>query len=358
MRIVFGICSWGLGHATRSLPIVRKFIREGDEVTVVSFGRALTLLRNELGASVDFAELSDYHPPSTLNPRRLVLDTFLSTPEYLFAMKREHRFVERLLNDGKIDAIFSDNRFGFYSINAPSYFMTHQLRMLNPLGLRGLESGSETFNRWFLERSAGVIVPDFKENGLAGRLAHGLSIIDEDHLNYIGVLSDFTYHQVAQDLDVLVSVSGFEPQRSVFEDLVLAQMAGLESSSVVSLGRTAETETRGKVRVQGLSSKVEQEELLNRAKVVVSRAGYSTLMDLCALQKKAILVPTPGQTEQEYLAEYHMGRKNYHCVSEGELSISTQLDAALACTPPKLQHSVDRAVENAVGIITRTAHLN
>jgi predicted glycosyltransferase len=144
----------------------------------------------------------------------------------------------------------------------------------------------------------------------------------------------------------------------VFEDLVLAQMAGLESSSVVSLGRTAETETRGKVRVQGLSSKVEQEELLNRAKVVVSRAGYSTLMDLCALQKKAILVPTPGQTEQEYLAEYHMGRKNYHCVSEGELSISTQLDAALACTPPKLQHSVDRAVENAVGIITRTAHLN
>jgi len=358
MRIIFGICSWGLGHATRSLPIIRKFIREGDEVTVVSFGRALTLLRNELGERVNFAELSDYQPPSTLNPRRLVLDAFLSTPEYLFAMKREHRFVEKLLNDGKIDAIFSDNRFGFYSINAPSYFMTHQLRILNPLDFRVLESGSEIFNRWFLERSAGVIVPDFKENGLSGRLSHGLSVIDEDRLNYIGVLSDFTYRPVPQDLDVFVSVSGFEPQRSVFEELVLTQMAGFGRSSVVSLGRPAETEMRGNVRVQGLSSKEEQEVLLNRAKVVVSRSGYSTLMDLCVLQKKALLIPTPGQTEQEYLAAYSMGRQNYHCVSESELSISSQLDAAMACTPPKLQHSVERAVENAVGIITGTARLN
>ncbi len=358
MRIIFGICSWGLGHATRSLPIIRKFIREGDEVTVVSFGRALTLLRNELGKSAHFAELSDYHPPSSLNPRRLVVDTLLSTPAYFFAMKREHRFVEKMLNDGKVDGIFSDNRFGFYSLKAPSYFMTHQLRMLNPLDVRGLESGSEIFNRWFLERSAGVIVPDFKENGLSGRLAHELSVIDEDHLNYIGVLSDFTYRPVQQDLDVLVSVSGFEPQRSVFEELVLAQMEGLEKSSVVSLGRAAETETRGNLRVQGISSKEDQEVLLNRAKVVVSRSGYSTLMDLCALQKKALLIPTPGQTEQEYLAAYHMGRQDYHCVSERELCISAQLDAALACTPPKLQHSVDRAVENAVGIITGTSRLN
>lgn len=357
MRIVFGICSWGLGHATRSLPIIRRFIREGDEVTVVSYGRALTLLRNELGGSAHFAELSDYQPPSTLNPRRLALDTFLSTPEYLFAMKREHSFVERMLDDGKIDAIFSDNRFGFYSLKAPSYYMTHQLRLLNPVDIRGLEKGSEIFNRWFLKRSTGVIVPDFEEDGLAGRLAHGLSVIDERSLNYIGVLSDFTHRPVQEDLDVLVSVSGFEPQRSAFEELVMSQMTGLDKDSIVSLGRDAATEVRGRVRVQGLSTKEEQEALLNRAKVVVSRSGYSTLMDLCVLQKKALLIPTPGQTEQEYLAEYHMGRRDYHCVPESELDIPAQLDAAMSCKPPKLQHSVDRAVENAVGIITGTGRL-
>ena len=357
MRIIFGICSWGLGHATRSLPIIRRFVHEGDDVTVVSHGRALDLLRTELGDDAGFTDLPDYHPPATLNPRRLALDTLLSTPAYLLSMKREHAFVEKMLNDGRVDAVFSDNRFGFYTLKTPSYYMTHQLRLLNPIDVRGLESGSELFNRWFLNRSSGVIVPDFKEEGLAGRLAHDLSIIDEKQLNYIGLLSDFTHRAMPEDIEVLVSVSGFEPQRSAFEELVLSQVDGLDRNVVVSLGRAARTEVRGRVRIQGLSSREQQEALLNRAKVVVSRSGYSTLMDLCVLQKKALLIPTPGQTEQEYLAEYHMARQGYHCVSEDELDIPSQLDAALACEPPRLQHSVGRSVENAVGIITGTTKL-
>ncbi len=355
MRIIFGICSWGLGHATRSLPIIRRFVREGDDVLVVSHGRALDLLRAELGSDAEFADLPDYQPPTTLNPRRLALDTVLNTPAYLFSMKREHAFVEKTLNEGRVDAVFSDNRFGFYSLKVPSYYMTHQLRLLNPMDFRGLESGSEIFNRWFLNRSSGVIVPDFEQDGLAGRLAHNLSIIDENRLNYVGVLSDFTPKPVSEDIEVFVSVSGFEPHRSAFEELVLSQLDRLDMNVVVSLGRTAETETRGRVRIQGLSTKNQQESFLNRAKVVVSRSGYSTLMDLCVLQKKALLIPTPGQTEQEYLAEFHEGRQGYHCVSEDELDIPSQLDAAMSCEPPRLQHSVERSVENAVGVITGTS---
>jgi hypothetical protein len=358
MRIVFGICSWGLGHATRSLSIIRRFLREGDEVTVVSYGTALTLLRKELGDSVRLVELADYHPPDTRNPRRLALDTLFSVPRYFFSMKREHRYVERLVSEGRIDAIFSDNRFGFYSLRVPSYFMAHQLRLMNPLYLRGLESGSEIFNRWFLDRSDGVIVPDFREDGLAGRLAHELSVIKEEDLNYIGVLSDFTSRAVPQDLDVFVSVSGFEPQRSIFEELVLSQLDDLEGNVVVSLGRPAETVTRGKLKILGLLTKPERELLISRAKIVVARSGYSTLMDLCALQRKGLLIPTPGQTEQEYLSSYHMSKRSYYCVREQELSMSSQLGAALAFNPPKLQHSVEQAVENAVGIITGTARLD
>ncbi len=357
MRIIFGICSWGLGHATRSLPIIRRFVREGDDVMVVSHGRALDLLRVELGESAKFADLPDYQPPNTLNRHRLAFDTLLSTPAYLFSMKREHAFVEKLLNDGRVDAVFSDNRFGFYSLKVPSYYMTHQLRLLNPIDVRGLESGSEIFNRWFLKRSAGVIVPDFKEDGLAGRLAHNLSIIDEKRLNYVGVLSDFSHRPVPEDIEVFVSVSGSEPHRSAFEELVLSQIDGIDRNVVVSLGRAAKAEVRGKVRIQGMSSKEQQESLLNRAKVVVSRSGYSTVMDLCVLQKKALLIPTPGQTEQEYLAQYHMGRQGYLCVSEDELDIPSQLDEALSCEPPRLQHSVGQSVENAVGIMTGTARL-
>jgi UDP-N-acetylglucosamine transferase subunit ALG13 len=259
--------------------------------------------------------------------------------------------------EGKVDIIFSDSRYGFYSLNVPSFFMTHQLRFMNPLFLQALESGSETFNRWFLDRSAGVIVPDFKENGLAGRLAHGLSVIDEKKLNYIGVLSDFDRRQAPQDIDVFVSISGVEPHRSSFERLVTKQLEHIEGNVVLSLGRPASNETRGNVKVQGLAPRALQEELLNRAKVVVARAGYSTLMDICALGKRSLLVPTPGQTEQEYLASYHMSRGDYYCVNEKELDIPGQLEAALSRDPPNLQHSTEQAVENAVGVMTGTSRL-
>lgn len=357
MRVMFGICSWGLGHATRSLPIIRRFIREKDEVTIVSYGSALNLLRNELGESAAFVELPDYRPPTTRNSRRLALDTLLSSPQYLYAMQREHRYLERLAQDGKVDIVFSDSRYGFYSLHVPSFFMTHQLRFMNPLFLRALESGSETFNRWFLNRSAGVLVPDFKENGLAGRLAHGLSVIDEGKLNYIGVLSDFGLRQMPQDIDVFVSISGVEPHRSSFERLVTKQLEGVEGNIVVSLGRPASSEIRGNIKIQGLAPRAMQEELLNRAKVVVARAGYSTFMDLCALGKKSLLIPTPGQTEQEYLASYHTGRGDFYCVNERELDIPGQLDAVLSRTPPTLQHSTERAVENAVRVMTGTSSL-
>lgn len=357
MRIVFGVCSWGLGHATRTLPMIRKMVREGDDVTVVSYGRALNLLRNELNGGVSFVELQDYQPPWTQNARMFALRTFMSVPDYMFAMRREHRFVEAMLDREKVDAIFSDNRWGFYSLRVPSFLMTHQLRIMNPLRLQSLERWTERFNRWFLQRISGVIVPDFKENGLAGELAHGLGVIHEDDLNYIGVLSDFKSREVPNDIDVFVSISGFEPQRTTFERLVLDELEDFEGKVVVSLGKPLDGEKRkGNLTIHGLSSRETQENLLNRARIVVARSGYSTMMDLCALGKRSLLVPTPGQTEQEYLAAYHMGRGSYYCVAESKLDLRTQLEEVSARGPPMPQHSVDRAVENAIGLLTGTAN--
>jgi len=355
MRILFGICSWGLGHATRTLPIMRRLVQEGHEITAVSHGNTLNLLRKELGESAGYADLEDYQPPASMNTRALALHTFLSAPQYIFSMRREHRFVEKMVMEGKVDAIFSDNRFGFYSLRVPSFFMTHQLRIMNPLRSKRLESGSERFNKWFLDRFSGVLVPDFKDDGLSGRLAHELAVIDEDRLNYIGVLSDFKYRSLPQDIDVFAAISGFEPSRSAFEKLVLDQLDGFHGKTVVSLGRPAETYFRNGMKVQGLSPRSEQEELLNRAKIVIARSGYSTLMDLYALGKNALLVPTPGQTEQEYLATYHMSLGDYYCVRQRELDIPAQLESVCSRNPPKTQHPTEQAVENAIGVITETA---
>jgi len=358
MRILFGICSWGLGHATRTLPIIRKIIDEGYEVTVVSSGRSLSMLKKELGPGPNFAWLDDYQPAETLNPSFLVPSTLFRFPRYVTAMLRERDFVRRLLVRRKMDVIFSDNRFGFYSRDVPSFFMSHQLRILNPLGTKVLEDGTEIYNNYFFKRYAGVLVPDFEEDGLAGRLAHGLSIIDEKRLNYIGVLSEFSYHSTVQDVDIFVSISGPEPQRSAFESLVRKQLYAFEGRVVVSLGKPDDGQMdNGHIEpnVKSYLGRAEREDLLNRSKIVIARSGYSTLMDLCSLRKRGFLIPTSGQPEQEYLAKHHMERRNFYSVQEKELDLKSQLEEALSFRSPELKYPTDRAVEKAVDVITGTA---
>lgn len=353
MRMLFGVCSWGLGHATRTLPIIRKTVEEGHEVTVVSSGRALDVLRQELGDGVEFASIEDYRPPGTSNPSFLALATILRFPVYVTAMFYEHDFVRRFVADRPVDVIFSDNRFGFYSRDVPSFFMGHQLRILNPLGNRILENGSEVYNKYFLDRYAGVLVPDFKDDGLSGRLAHGLSVLDERRLNYIGVLSEFKRRPSIEDVDVFVSISGPEPQRSSFERLALNQMDGFAGSVVVSQGKPEGSRRSGSI-LKPYLSRQEREDLLNRSKIVLARSGYSTIMDLIALEKRGFLIPTPGQLEQEYLARLHAERKTFYVVQEKELDLQHQLGDALALGAPASRGSPEQTVERALDIITQT----
>jgi len=351
--MLFGVCAWGLGHATRTLPIIRRTIEEGHEVTVVSSGRALSMLRQELGDSATFAHLEDYQPPELPNSTFLALATFLRFPLYVTAMFHEHDYVRRFLEETKIDVIFSDNRFGFYSRQVPSFFMGHQLRILNPLRNKVLEDGTEIYNKYFLDRYAGVIVPDFEEDGLAGRLAHDLSIFDERRLNYVGVLSEFAYRPTVEDVDVFVSISGPEPQRSSFERLVRSQLDGFGGRVVTSLGKPEDNGHSGP-NLRSYLNREEREEFLNRSKIVVARSGYSTLMDLSVLKKRGFLVPTPGQLEQEYLAKHHMERKTFYSVPERDLDLPSQLEAALAFKAPTLRQPSERAVRKALDVITQT----
>lgn len=354
MRMLFGVCAWGLGHATRTLPIIRKTVEEGHEVTVVSSGRALSMLRRELGDTASYDDIEDYRPPETQNPSFLAFTALLKYPVYLTAMLYEHDYVRKFIAKKKLDVIFSDNRFAFYSREVPSFFMGHQLRILNPLGSRILENGSEVYNKYFLDRYAGVLVPDFEENGLSGRLAHDLSVLDESRLNYVGVLSEFKHRPCAQeDIDLFVSISGPEPQRSSFERLMRRQLEGFEGRVIVSLGEP-DVSFNGEPVFKSYLSREEREELLNRSKIVVAKSGYSTIMDLFALRKKGFLVPTPGQLEQEYLARHHMERKTFYCVEEKDLDLPAQIESALAFETPSARCTPERSVDNVLDVITQT----
>ena len=158
-------------------------------------------------------------------------------------------------------------------------------------------------------------------------------------------------------MDVFISISGPEPSRSSFERLIRKQLEGFEGRVVISLGKPEES-CHGGPNLKSYLSRKDREELLNRSRIVVARSGYSTIMDLFSLRKRGFLIPTPGQLEQEYLADYHMRRRTFYSVPERELDLPRQLEEALAFHPPTLKYPTERgAVQNAVGLITQTARL-
>ena len=332
-RILVSPLSWGLGHATRDLPILRYFLERGHHVTVAAEGRALALLRHEAPAC-EFLELKDYPPPYSTT--RFFVPKFLAmAPTMIRAMNREARNVRRLLAERQFDLILSDNRFNVCSRRIPSFLISHQLRFHTPLALRPFECITELFNYFYHRYFTAVIVPDCADpnDNLSGRLSHNLWFARRRKIYYAGVLSSVARADVPQDVDVFISISGPEPQRTELERIVLERVGDLDAGRiVVTLGKPEVTETRrlgDRVTVYGYLDRAGQQEMLNRARLVVCRSGYTTVMELAELGKKALFIPTPGQTEQEYLAEYYARRGYFHAVSQYRLDLARDVPRAL-----------------------------
>jgi uncharacterized protein (TIGR00661 family) len=356
MRVLYGVCSWGLGHATRSLPIIRKLIDEGNEVTVVSTGSSLGLLKLELGKSAQFFDLGDYPLPYTENSKGFILKFSLIAPRLIRSIITEHKEIVNYVEKNKFDIIISDNRYGVFHKNVPSFLITHQLRMIAPARLTLIESGSETFNSYFQKHFTRILVPDFQDNGISGDLSHNLNKIDTKNVIYFGIISDFKKTEVAEDVDFLFSISGPEPQRQVLEDLILDQINDISGNIILSLGRKLKGEAdksqkklNSNVEVYDFLPKEKREHIMNRSKFMISRSGYSTLMDIYALQKKALFIPTPQQTEQEYLAAYHKERGNFSYVNQHEMKLARDIELAKKFRGPDrkfdLKGTIDRFFE-------------
>jgi UDP:flavonoid glycosyltransferase YjiC (YdhE family) len=351
MNVIYGVCSWGLGHATRSLPIMRRLVAEGNELTVISSGRALGLLRKELGVDMcSYVDCPDYPAPASKNPRLFVPEFAAKVPSALRAIYREFRVTQELLRKKKYGLIVSDNRYGIYNRFMPSFFISHQLRMVNPMRLRALETGTEVYNQFFFKRYWGVLVPDFTDGGLSGEMSHGLRFLDERAVTYIGPLSDFKRRELPEDVDCFISITGPEPHRTALERTLLAQVKDLSGKVVVTLGKADESAERvlGSATVYSYLDTARREELMNRSKVVVSRSGYSTVMDVAVLGRKALFTPTPNQPEQEYIGKFHNEKGTYLSVRQDRIDLAR--DLAEAARRPGLDRECDvaKSVENAM----------
>lgn len=354
MKVIYGVCSWGLGHATRSLPVIRKLIKEDNEVTIISDGRSLELLKKELGEDIEYFDMPDYPMLLSENSRQFMAKSVVYWPSFITRMESGLQKLKKILENRKCDCIISDARYDMYSRKTPSFFISHQIRILNPLRIKMFERGSEIFNLFFFKRFVGVIVPDYKEDNLSGDLSHNLRRIDENKLHYVGALSDFKKKKTKKDIDYLISISGPEPQRTMLEEKLLPQVDDLEGKIIITLGKTENRNKFNKKNIETYSFllKEKREDLLNRAKLVVSRSGYSTILDLAVIGTKALMTPTPGQIEQEYLGQYHNKKRTFYSVNQNNINLKRDVETAKKTTGFKRKCDVDKSVENVINIVS------
>lgn len=346
LRLLYGVCAWGLGHATRSLPILRRLVLEHD-VLVYSDGPALALLRSELDGAARFADAPPY--PNIFGGA-LALRFFARAPGLVRAMRAEHRETQAIVGRERIDRIVSDSRWGVSSPRVPSFFISHHLKQLAPDAFRPAERLTEAVTwRALHGRYRRILVPDVDAGGgLSGRLAHELHYYRLGEVKYVGPLSDVTPQPVAHDVDTLVVLSGPEPSRSELEARLEPGLPLLPGKTVVLRGipdGVGPPWTLSDVEALPHAPKPIRDALFSRARVVVSRSGYTTVMDTARVGTRALFVPMRGQTEQEYLARRLARRGLVHAVPERALDLVR--DVAIARERPGLGAVTVRGVDSA-----------
>ncbi|GAA4313367.1 glycosyltransferase [Pontixanthobacter gangjinensis] len=300
-RILVAALNWGLGHATRCVPIINELIDFGYEPVIASDGPALELLKMEFPQLLH-RQLPSYNIEYAEKASGLKWKLLQNSPHILRTIQKENRITEELVDELELSGIISDNRWGVRSQKLKkNVFITHQLKVL---------SGSTSFLSTYIQRKyiakfQQCWVPDVKgENNLSGILGHPLKL--PGNVKYIGRLSRLKKVNSGIIYDYLVLLSGPEPQRSILESILLKQFENTERRTLFVRGvihdETIE-HSNPFLKVKNYLFGKELEEALNGSRYIISRSGYTTLMDLACLHKKAFFIPTPGQPEQEYLAE-------------------------------------------------------
>lgn len=331
-KVLIAPLDWGLGHATRCIPIIHAFNNRGCVVIIAAQGPLKILLKQEFPNNL-FVSLPAYNIQYSKSQTWLFWKLFTQLPKIISVILREHHWLKNLIKTHSIDIVISDNRFGLFNHSIKSIYITHQLNF---------KTGNSFFNKvaakihqLFIKKYTACWVPDFDtEPSLAGELSHPEKKIDS--IKYIGCLSRFEKLAVPVKVyDLLVLISGPEPQRTIFEKTLVQQLSnfkgsilflrGLPGTETISQPQSNLTQNiifKNHVNAAELSIAIQQ------SKIVVCRSGYTTIMDLVKLKQVAILVPTPGQAEQEYLADYLMKKGIFYSVRQEDFTLEDSISKA------------------------------
>lgn len=298
-RILVAPLNWGLGHATRCIPIIRELIDQNLEPVIASDGAALELLKKE------FPELEHYSLPSysiqyPKNSFFFRWKLLVQTPHILRIIMAEKRMTQYVVQTKNISGIISDNRWGVRSNLVPSVFVTHQLKVLS-----GVTSWlSSRIQRHYIKKFNECWVPDASnELNLSGTMGHLKNT--PFPVKHLGIVSRFEKKTIPIRFNILVLLSGPEPQREILENLLIEKLSVLDTEILMVRGVIEEKqvfERKGNFSIYNFLQTEDLEKALNSSNLVICRSGYTSLMDLAKLDKTGFLIPTPGQYEQEYLA--------------------------------------------------------
>ncbi|MGN7719552.1 glycosyltransferase [Chitinophaga sp. 22620] len=320
---------WGLGHATRDIPLIHELLNAGCEVVIAAEGKHAALLSREF-PQLTILPLPGYHITYSQKGLFFGLKILQQVPKIWKAVKSEQAWLRKTVIEHGISAVISDNRFGLYHSSIPCVFISHQLLIKTPFG--GVtERLLQKLNYRYIRRYSACWIPDFEgEPNLSGALAHPPEL--PGNTAYLGCLSRFEPKEgVEKKYDLLALISGPEPQRTNLEELLLAQIKQMPGmKALIVSGRPDQASQKeiapGITQVSHLGAK-ELNEAMLAADMVLSRSGYTTLMDLAKLNKKGILIPTPGQSEQEYLGKYLMKKGYFYSVPQSQFNLRETLNA-------------------------------
>lgn len=308
-RILIAPLDWGLGHTTRCIPLIRGWIKNGAEVVIAASGNGAAILR------VAFPECRIIALPgyairySSRLP--LLFSLLLQLPKFLRAIRHEKKWLQHLLDKEKFDLVVSDNRYGLYNHRVKSILITHQLFIQVPSPLFFLKNFIQKKTLCYISAFDECWIPDIDSNdNLSGDLSKEGKL--PTNTKFIGWLSRFDNSPIDINqfpvYDHLILLSGPEPMRSKAEGELLQEAikSGENTLLVQGLPSTSTDKMIDNVRVVAHLHDDALKHALLTAKKITCRSGYSTLMDLKVLGRTGEsirLIPTPGQTEQEYLAK-------------------------------------------------------
>ncbi len=342
LSVLLAPLDWGLGHATRCIPVINELIQQGALVTVAASGSQRVLLLQEFPL-LEFIEIPGYEIKYGKG-FLLKWNLLFGLRTILRKIKKENKWLETVLENRNFDVVISDNRYGLFNKNSYCVFITHQLSIQS--GWQSTESARRwpfAVGRWidhtilksnyrFIEKFSCCWVPDWKsEDFLAGKLSHP-DVLPKIPVRYIGILSRLkkTNKKILK-ASVLILLSGPEPQRTELENILFRQMPDYPMQFIVVRGLPGLNSpvpfAGNGIKIYNHLPSAELNEIIDISDIIIARSGYSTIMDLVNMRKSAILVPTPGQTEQEYLAAYLHEKKWMYFLPQKNFNLENAINA-------------------------------